>query len=1120
MPGDRPSRSQKATNVHPEGTHGQEPPMTRKKTEESGNAAPYEMRNTRGRQAGRKPVQDVKKTDKTAETLSTSEQTVSSSSPQATVEQLRTAQMFQNSSGKDLALQEKAQQVMQLTGCSSDDAIIALHDTGNDTEAAVNLLLEGELKSKWETTGGKRKTVSKAKKDQETEKRSSVPFGMARGPDRMQLRSTSNQSGKVSVHTMQKPGLIPQDAHQNSSNGAPLSQSQQPPNRDRPASPVNKSVSESRVKGDGDPSKGRSAEHSWEDTIDDRKEDTRETKMCTRSSAPSGPPQPFGGANPATKQTASTATMSGLTFSAIQTAWTGRGGEHSWEDTDDEWEEDIRETIVFTRSSAPSGPPQPFGGASPAVQQTASTATTSDPTFSAMVQKQTAWTGNNSSFASTPPRPAAEYSERRINAVAAGSPAAAKGSTVRPGNPSHTQSASGLPSSSLLTDGKSDVSQINSQLGSLTLSRSLPPLENSANQFASPSQSRAFSSMNTFANASSDSAVPRNNSACVASCHIVHDDMQLPSGSRGRYWDNTGSVFDGPKGDSSSGSPEKACANSWKYKDDPVDRNKVESLKIENATDWGEIPAFLADLAKLRPTSSGSNLFLFKRNEYKILWRELSEILNKSSNHNHTYFILGPPGAGKTNTTFGFAICTALDGRFRVRWIRLPGKYTGICIDFHIVGARLQIKSLEFEVLDVETAKKLIDEVDTNESCVIVIDGYTQTGFDENVRRRFDWWRTAEETRPKRRLLYVSSFHVFLTKIQHGDYGVLRHCSWELLDLEYAIECDNFFSSVKITLWNDYRNYVDPRCDEQDFTKEKAKDMIRVKFDRVGMSVRNIFFVSLETVEQDLGISLMSLSRGEHVNGLDVVMLSTLSRLIGLQRIGKEAVPCYISAYVENQLKKDVFPDVVQKACNLSLLQDCTVVGIYFEWFVIATIRHGTHTGGPVYANYFDIEHSTTAEILRLECARDVFYFEYGNGNTAFSDAKERRRNCWMIPVSAYHPAFDAAFLDVESNEVQFFQITTAKEKKAFDMDHLFTFVRYVCNAEIFGVEESKGRKNRKSGELVGRGASSVRFIYLVPNRHLLSCPPVASSAEKGSFGWPEKLNNLPTPVYYMLSWH
>ncbi|XP_055346285.1 ubiquitin-associated protein 2-like [Paramacrobiotus metropolitanus] len=450
MAGDRANRSQKGTPVRPGVPQGQGAPKTGKENEDSVKAAPSAARSTPGRQAERKPVQDVKKADKTAETPSTSGQTVSSKAPQATAEQLRMAQMFQNSSGKDLALQEKAQQVMELTGCSSDDAIIALHDTGNDTEAAVNLLLEGgELKSEWETTGKKGKKVPKAKKDQETDERSNVPFGMGRGRGRQQQRSTSNRGGKVSVQTMQKSGFIPQDAHQNSSNGAPPSRSQQPPNRDRPASPVNKSVSESRVKGGGDPSKGR-------------------------------------------------------------------GGEHSWEDTDDDWKEDIRETKVFTRSSAPSGPPQPFGGANPAAQQTASTATTSGPTFSAMVQKQTAWTGNNPSFASTPPRPTPDNAGwRPMLLLPAVQPhlrvtqCHREICRIRSRGPDYPVLVSLLCCLCLvLQEGKSDVAQINSQLGSLTFNRSLPPLENSANQFSSPSQSQTFSSRNTFANAASDSAVP------------------------------------------------------------------------------------------------------------------------------------------------------------------------------------------------------------------------------------------------------------------------------------------------------------------------------------------------------------------------------------------------------------------------------------------------------------------------------------------------------------------------------------------------------------------------------------------------------------------------------------
>ncbi|KAG1668549.1 Protein lingerer [Nymphon striatum] len=78
----------------------------------------------------------------------------------ATAEQIRIAKLINDvkNTEADPELQAKVSQVMELTGKSSDDVIVALHDCDNDVQKAVNMLLEGSQdQGEWELSGKKKK---------------------------------------------------------------------------------------------------------------------------------------------------------------------------------------------------------------------------------------------------------------------------------------------------------------------------------------------------------------------------------------------------------------------------------------------------------------------------------------------------------------------------------------------------------------------------------------------------------------------------------------------------------------------------------------------------------------------------------------------------------------------------------------------------------------------------------------------------------------------------------------------------------------------------------------------------------------------------------------------------
>lgn len=60
----------------------------------------------------------------------------------------------------DNEIQKKVEQIMELTGSTRDDAVVALHDCDNDTAKAVDMILEGDnnAESEWKSTNKKKKT--------------------------------------------------------------------------------------------------------------------------------------------------------------------------------------------------------------------------------------------------------------------------------------------------------------------------------------------------------------------------------------------------------------------------------------------------------------------------------------------------------------------------------------------------------------------------------------------------------------------------------------------------------------------------------------------------------------------------------------------------------------------------------------------------------------------------------------------------------------------------------------------------------------------------------------------------------------------------------------------------
>lgn len=74
---------------------------------------------------------------------------------QATAEQIRLAQMIYDKSDADF--EDKVKQLIEVTGKTQDECMVALHDCNEDVNRAINFLLESTSDTNsWETVGKKR----------------------------------------------------------------------------------------------------------------------------------------------------------------------------------------------------------------------------------------------------------------------------------------------------------------------------------------------------------------------------------------------------------------------------------------------------------------------------------------------------------------------------------------------------------------------------------------------------------------------------------------------------------------------------------------------------------------------------------------------------------------------------------------------------------------------------------------------------------------------------------------------------------------------------------------------------------------------------------------------------
>ncbi|CAK6966452.1 ubiquitin-associated protein 2-like isoform X1 [Scomber scombrus] len=225
---------------------------------------------------------------------------------QATAEQIRLAQMIYDKNDADF--EEKVKQLIEVSGKTQDECMVALHDCNEDVNRAINFLLESTSDTNsWETVGKKRSLGKEGGPSEIKESREK------KGGDREASRGRGGSNRRGRGISRGREGRLEE-------NGFEVAPGERGGDRGR----------RGRGRGVGGRGRGRAA-------------------AGNRFSS-----QGMGTFNPADY----TANSGGR-----QEAWEGDGNEHgegtgTWggnlEDwTSEDWNEDLSETKVFTASSAP-----------------------------------------------------------------------------------------------------------------------------------------------------------------------------------------------------------------------------------------------------------------------------------------------------------------------------------------------------------------------------------------------------------------------------------------------------------------------------------------------------------------------------------------------------------------------------------------------------------------------------------------------------------------------------------------------------------------------------------------------------------------------------------------------
>ncbi|XP_076791277.1 ubiquitin-associated protein 2 isoform X2 [Arvicanthis niloticus] len=225
---------------------------------------------------------------------------------QATAEQMRLAQVIFDKNDSDF--EAKVKQLMEVTGRSQDECVVALHDCNGDVNRAINLLLEGSSDTtSWETVGGKKKNFGRESSENKENREKRTEREASRG------RGNNNRKGRGGNRGREFKG---------EENGIDCSQGDKPAERGKRAR--GRGFGRGRGRGTGRFSAQSMGTFNPADYSESMSTDGCGTKLVVWEATQNGTDEGPG-------------------------AW--RNSVEEW--TTEDWTEDLSETKVFTASSVP-----------------------------------------------------------------------------------------------------------------------------------------------------------------------------------------------------------------------------------------------------------------------------------------------------------------------------------------------------------------------------------------------------------------------------------------------------------------------------------------------------------------------------------------------------------------------------------------------------------------------------------------------------------------------------------------------------------------------------------------------------------------------------------------------
>nr|XP_034358327.1 ubiquitin-associated protein 2 isoform X2 [Arvicanthis niloticus] len=247
---------------------------------------------------------------------------------QATAEQMRLAQVIFDKNDSDF--EAKVKQLMEVTGRSQDECVVALHDCNGDVNRAINLLLEGSSDTtSWETVGGKKKNFGRESSENKENREKRTEREASRG------RGNNNRKGRGGNRGREFKG---------EENGIDCSQGDKPAERGKRAR--GRGFGRGRGRGTGRFSAQSMGTFNPADYSESMSTDGCGTKLVVWEATQNGTDE---GPEGLTKPHSVSQELPNKSSYGLKGAW--RNSVEEW--TTEDWTEDLSETKVFTASSVP-----------------------------------------------------------------------------------------------------------------------------------------------------------------------------------------------------------------------------------------------------------------------------------------------------------------------------------------------------------------------------------------------------------------------------------------------------------------------------------------------------------------------------------------------------------------------------------------------------------------------------------------------------------------------------------------------------------------------------------------------------------------------------------------------